>query len=56
MSGLNVEKYAKEEMSTYKKKLIYLVVSMSGFIPIHAWIKRREVEAEKRLQRRITDF
>lgn len=56
MSGLNVEKYAKEEMSTYKQKLIYLVVAMSGFIPIHAWIKRREVEAEKRLQRRITDF
>jgi len=56
MSGLDVEKYAKEEMSTYEKKLIYLVVSMSGFIPIHAWIKRREVEAEKRLQKRITDF
>lgn len=56
MSGLDVEKYAKQEMSTYEKKLIYLVVAMSGFIPIHAWIKRREVEAEKRLQRRITDF
>lgn len=56
INGIDVERCAKEERSTYKKSLIYLVIPMSAFLPIHAWIKRRKIEAEKRLQKRISDF
>lgn len=56
ISGIDAERSAKEERSTYKTNLIYYVVPMASFLPIHAWIKRRKIEAEKRLQKRISDF
>lgn len=56
MNGTDIERVAKEELSTYAKKLVYLVVPMPSFLPIHVWIRRRKREAEKRLQKRISDF
>jgi len=55
-SGIDVIRNAKEELSTYKKKLVYLVVPTSIFIAVHAWVNRRKIDTEKKLQRKISDF
>lgn len=56
INGIDVSMVSKEEMSTYQKKLVYLVVPMASFIPIHAWVNKRKKEAERRVQKRLIDF
>jgi len=56
INGIDVLTTSMEQVSTYQKKLVYYVVPMNSFLPIHAWINRRKKEAERRVQKRITDF
>lgn len=56
INGIDVPMVCSEKMSEFQKKLVYLVVPMASFIPIHAWVNKRKKEAERRVQKRITDF
>jgi len=56
INGIDVPMVSKEERSTYQKNLVYFVVPMSSFIPIHAWLNKRKKEAERRVQKCLTDF